>query len=200
MILARAMKLLMNVYVLEPRDRISVEIKSSISNSTVNNTQNNAISKFEVINNAKNENVAMGDNSNQTADFHSFGDKNMLNPTENNTGGWNTKNRGTNLTASQKKSRARRQKPLAQEKKKRVRKLLATGTSEHAKLKINTTGTTAWVLERPILHVANLLDTATLLGNVCLGGSGKHKFTWWNVNCSTLSKSVAKNAAKIYIE
>lgn len=40
----------------------------------------------------------MGDSSNHTADFHSFGDKNMLNSTGSNTGGWNTKNRDSNLT------------------------------------------------------------------------------------------------------
>jgi len=34
----------------------------------------------------------MGDKSKHTADFHSFGDKNMLNSTGSNTGSWNTKN------------------------------------------------------------------------------------------------------------
>jgi hypothetical protein len=82
------------IHVHEPRDGTSIEIKSSISNSSVNKTQNNANGKFGVINNAKSANVAIGDNSKHTADFHSFGHKKMLNSTGSNTGGWNTKNHG----------------------------------------------------------------------------------------------------------
>ena len=40
----------------------------------------------------------MGDHSNHTADFDSFGDKNMMNSTGSNTGGWNTKNRGSSIS------------------------------------------------------------------------------------------------------
>ncbi|CZR69727.1 uncharacterized protein PAC_19627 [Phialocephala subalpina] len=78
------------------RDSITISISSLLNNTTVCQSANAA--KFEVVNNAKNANIAMGDSSNHTADFHSFGDKNMLNSTGSNTGGWNTKNRGSNLT------------------------------------------------------------------------------------------------------
>ena len=48
-------------------------------------------------------------------DFHSFGDKNMLNSTGSNTGGWNTKNLGTNLITGQKGKRAIEQKSITTE-------------------------------------------------------------------------------------
>jgi hypothetical protein len=75
------------IHSLHPRDSVTIDLKNSFSNSTVSNSQNNA--KFEIVNNGKNANIAMGDQSNHTADFHSFGDKNMLNSTGSNTGGWN---------------------------------------------------------------------------------------------------------------
>jgi hypothetical protein len=68
-----------------------------------------------VVNNAKNANIAMGDDSNHTADFHSFGDKNMLNSTGSNTGGWNTRNHATNLTTREKEKRSDEQMPVAPE-------------------------------------------------------------------------------------
>jgi hypothetical protein len=75
------------IHVHEPRYSVSIEIKSSILNSTVNNTQNNANGKFEIMKNVKCANVAMGDNSKHIADFYSFGDKNMLSSTGSNRGG-----------------------------------------------------------------------------------------------------------------
>lgn len=87
--------------ILHKRDSVTISIDTSFSNTTVINTQNDA--KFEVINNAKNDNIAMGDHSNHTANFDSFGDKNMLNSTGSNTGGWNTKNQGSNLTTDRQK-------------------------------------------------------------------------------------------------
>jgi hypothetical protein len=100
------------IHALHPRDSVTIEIMSLFSNSTVINTQNNANGKFKVVNNANNANIAMDDNSNHTADFHSFGDKIMLNSTGSNTGGWNSKNRDTNLTTSHKEKRASEQKLL----------------------------------------------------------------------------------------
>jgi hypothetical protein len=80
---------------LKTRDSITISIHSEMNNSTITNAANAA--KFEVVNNAKNANIAMGDSSNHTASFSSFGDKNMMNSTGSNTGGWNTKNRGSTL-------------------------------------------------------------------------------------------------------
>jgi len=80
---------------LHPRDSITINISSQMNNSNVCNAANDA--KFEVVKNAKNANIAMGDKSNHTANFESFGDKNMLNSTGSNTGGWNTKNQESNL-------------------------------------------------------------------------------------------------------
>ncbi|KAN0096448.1 hypothetical protein V8E51_015253 [Hyaloscypha variabilis] len=97
------------VHALHPRDSITIEIKSSFPNYTVSNIQNNVKGSFEVVNNAKNANIAMGDNSNHTADLHSFGDKNMLNSTGSNTGGWNTKNQGSNLTTGRMEKRSNEQ-------------------------------------------------------------------------------------------
>jgi hypothetical protein len=94
------------IHVHEPRDGTSLEIKSSISISSVNKIQNNANGKFGVINNAKSANVAMGDNSKHTADFHSFRHKKMPNSTGSNTGDWNTKNHGKTLIANQKRKSA----------------------------------------------------------------------------------------------
>jgi hypothetical protein len=96
------------IHALHPRDSITFDVKSSFSNTTVSGTQNNA--KFAVINNANNANIAMGDHTNHTADFHSFGDKNILNSTKSNTSGWNTKNHGTNPTTDKKGKRSREQK------------------------------------------------------------------------------------------
>lgn len=110
------------IHALHPRDSITIDIKSLFSNSTVTNTQNNANGKFEVVNNANDANIAMGDNSNHTADTHSFGDKIMLNSTGSNTGGWNTNNRDTNLTNGQKEKRASEQKLLEVKAKKNSRK------------------------------------------------------------------------------
>jgi hypothetical protein len=84
-----------NAKEIHPRDSITIDISSQMNNSSVCNAANDA--KFEVVNNAKNANIAMGDKSNHTANFESFGDKNMFNSTGSNTGGWNTKNRGSNL-------------------------------------------------------------------------------------------------------
>ncbi|KAL2066079.1 hypothetical protein VTL71DRAFT_2150 [Oculimacula yallundae] len=83
---------------LTKRDSVTIKIENSFQNTTVINSQNNA--KFEVINNAKNANIAMGDKSNHTLDFDSFGDKNMLNSTGSNTGGWNTKNSDSHLSTA----------------------------------------------------------------------------------------------------
>ncbi|KAF8850053.1 hypothetical protein BDZ45DRAFT_208775 [Acephala macrosclerotiorum] len=81
---------------LSKRDSVTISISTTLNNTTVCQSANTA--KFEVVNNAKNTNIAMGDSSNHTAGFHSFGDKNMLNSTGSNTGGWNTKNRDSKLT------------------------------------------------------------------------------------------------------
>jgi hypothetical protein len=94
------------IHALHPRDSVTIEIKSSFSNSTIKDTQNNINGNFEVVN-ANNANIAMGDDPNHTANFHSFGDKNTLNSTGSNPGGWNTKNQDSTLTASyMKKSRS----------------------------------------------------------------------------------------------
>lgn len=61
---------------LHPRDSVTIKISSSFTNTTVSNIQNNV--KFEVINNAKNANIAQGDESNFTSHFRTFGDKNMI--------------------------------------------------------------------------------------------------------------------------
>jgi hypothetical protein len=103
------------IHALHPRDSVTIDIKNTFSNSTVYNSQNNIKGKFEVVNNAKNANIAVGDHSNHTADFHSFGDKNMLNSTGSNTGGWNTKNQETNLATGEKGKRATEQKPITTE-------------------------------------------------------------------------------------
>ncbi|PVH83486.1 hypothetical protein DL98DRAFT_585382 [Cadophora sp. DSE1049] len=81
---------------IQKRDSVTIHIESAFHHTSVANTQNNA--KFQVINNAKNANIAVGDHSTHPLDFDSFGDKNMLNSTGSNTGGWNTKNDGSNLT------------------------------------------------------------------------------------------------------
>lgn len=52
-------------HVLHLRDSVTIEIKNSFANSSVSETQNDANIKFEVVNNANNANIAMGDNSNQ---------------------------------------------------------------------------------------------------------------------------------------
>jgi hypothetical protein len=91
------------IHTLHPRDSVTIDLKNSFSNTTVSNSQNNA--KFKIINNAKNSNIAMGDQSNHTANFQSLGDKNMLNSTGSNTRGWNTKNHDSNLTTGGKAKR-----------------------------------------------------------------------------------------------
>jgi hypothetical protein len=91
------------IHTLHPRDSVTIDLKNSFSNITVSNSQNKA--KFKIINNAKNSNIAMGDQSNHTANFQSFGDKNMLNSTGSNTRGWNTKNHDSNLTTGGKAKR-----------------------------------------------------------------------------------------------
>ncbi|KAG4433301.1 hypothetical protein IFR05_011221 [Cadophora sp. M221] len=80
----------------QKRDSVTIHIESVFHHTSVSNVQNYA--KFEVINNAKNAEIAMGDHAGHTQDFDTFGDKNMLNSTGSNTGGWNTKNQDSNLS------------------------------------------------------------------------------------------------------
>ena len=161
------------IHVHEPRDGTSIEIKSSISNSSVNKTQNNANGKFGVINNAKSANVAIGDNPKHTADFYSFGHKKMLISTGSNTGGWNTKNHGKLWLPIR---REKVQKPLARggkersEKIARYRKLRARQNKDGYRWDDNM---------RPMLHVANLLNVATLLSNMCLGRKLRPRRASW---------------------
>jgi len=86
---------------LHPRDSITILVTNTLTNSTATSSQNN--SKFEVVNNAKNAAIALGDNSTHEVDFDTFGDKNMLNSTGSNTGGWNTKNRDSELKTGRRK-------------------------------------------------------------------------------------------------
>lgn len=81
---------------IQKRDSVTIHIESAFHHTSVENTQNNA--KFQVVNNAKNANIAVGDHSSHSQDFDSFGDKNMLNSTGSNTGGWNTKNNDSKIT------------------------------------------------------------------------------------------------------
>ncbi|KUJ16563.1 uncharacterized protein LY89DRAFT_734661 [Mollisia scopiformis] len=81
---------------LSRRDSVTISISNTFNSTTVCNSQNDA--KFEVVNNAKNADITVGDNTSHTSNFHTFGNKNMLNSTGSNTGGWNTKNTGSNLT------------------------------------------------------------------------------------------------------
>ena len=82
--------------VIHARDSITINISNSFSHANVSNSHNNA--KFEVVNNAKNAAIALGDNFAHDVKLDSFGDKNMLNSTGSNTGGWSTKNRGSNIS------------------------------------------------------------------------------------------------------
>ncbi|KAL5325652.1 hypothetical protein ACEPPN_006781 [Leptodophora sp. 'Broadleaf-Isolate-01'] len=81
---------------IQKRDSVTIHIESAFHHTSVSNAQNYA--KFEVINNAKNAEIVMGDHAGHTQDFDTFGDKNMLNSTGSNTGGWNTKNHDSNLS------------------------------------------------------------------------------------------------------
>lgn len=99
-----ASRLSKNLRPLQPRDSITIDISNTFNNSDVTNAQNNV--KFQVINNAKNAAIAMGDNATHNVTLDSFGDKNMINSTGSATGGWNTKNHGTNISTESHKREA----------------------------------------------------------------------------------------------
>jgi hypothetical protein len=85
------------------RDSITIKISNSFFHTIISNAQNNA--KFEVVSNAKNAAAALGDNSTDDVTLDSFGDENILNSTGSNTGRWNTKNHGSNLSMNEHKKR-----------------------------------------------------------------------------------------------
>jgi len=83
----------------DPQDSITINVHNIFINTTFsNNTYSSTTQKFEVVNDAKNVAIALGDNSNHTTDLHSFGDKNMINSTGSNTGGWNNQKKGDGLS------------------------------------------------------------------------------------------------------
>ncbi len=76
----------------------------------------------------------MGNSSNHTAEFHSFGDKNMLNSSGSNTGVWNSKNQDLNLATGHMKRSRSEQKPFPSDGKKKtgkVRKYKNTGPRQN---------------------------------------------------------------------
>jgi hypothetical protein len=164
---------------LQSRDSITIEISSSFSNTTVSNTQNNA--RFQVINNAKNSAIAVGDDATHNVTFDSFGDKNMINSTGSATGGWNTKNHETNISTEPHKRSVSWTETQTEEKRDLVNLNVLNGKVKGSNLTRSGNGNTVE------LHIAGNGDNVV---NVTIT---------WEGEDSDMADSMTGNTVKVYI-